>query len=86
MSAYGCSRIELGVVAYVRGVVRNGGPRKDAVLINQAVAFALGCRVRAAFDVTVKAGDDVAVGRALEVLSLLLQYGLLLRDLAGNAL
>lgn len=53
---------------YMRGVVRNGGAREDAVLVDQSGAFALGCRVRTALDVAVEAGDNIAVGRALEVL------------------
>lgn len=57
---------------YMGGIVRNGGSREDAVLVDQAGAFALGCRVRTALDVAVEAGDDITVGRALEVLSFFL--------------
>lgn len=72
LSAYVDNHINAGVVAYMGGIVGYGGPREDAVLIDQAIALALGRRIRAAFDVTIKAGNDVAEGRALEILGLLL--------------
>ena len=60
------------VLAYIQGVVRDGGAREDAILLHETGATALGGGARGALGVIVEAGDDVALRGALQVFSLVI--------------
>ena len=62
------------VLAYIQGVVRDGGAREDSILLHETGATALGGGARGALGVVVEAGDDVPGRRALQVLGLVVGY------------